>query len=223
MGPNNQPPMNPTPPMASHNFSFLNIRLYRRQLWRSVDPLDAWVTFPTRSYPTTRSRYLERATQVRRIGRRKNRQWEGESTSCGLRRHLSAGTRTCITEDDAFTDTLREAMSISRRASSRVRSTAKPVLQEAPILPSHRTPRLLPFLLYYLISTPPVLSQHAKIDRVILISSLGYIKNSIFFEPTSSFLVDSIFTYLSTSTITRQVQQTKIPIVILRHISQPHL
>ena len=123
MGPNSQPPMNPTPPMASHNSPFLNIRPYRRQLWRSVNPLDAWVTFPTRSYPTTRSRYLERATQVRRIGRRKNRQWEGERTSCGLRRHLSAGTRACITEDDAFTDTLREAMSISRRASSRVRST----------------------------------------------------------------------------------------------------
>ena len=53
MGPNNQPPMNPTPPMALHNFSSLNIRLYRRQLRRSVSPLDAWVTFPTRSYPTT--------------------------------------------------------------------------------------------------------------------------------------------------------------------------
>ena len=55
----------------------------------------------------------------------------------------------------------------------------EPVLHETPILPSRRTPRPLPCLLYYLISTPLVLAQHAKIDRVIrviLISSLGYIK-----------------------------------------------
>ena len=108
MGPNNQPPTNPTPSVAhSHGLAqllfaaILNIRLYRRQLWRSVNPLDAWVAFPTRSYRTTNEPpRLDPLDEGRTDkGKGKVRAVDSDDTR-------QPGPESVSMEDDAFTDTL---------------------------------------------------------------------------------------------------------------------
>ena len=152
--------------------------------------MDAWVAFPTRSYPTINEpprldpldegRTDKGKGKVRAVDSDDTHQPEPESVSM---------------EDDAFTDTLRETMTVSRRASSRIRSPdeASPSGSSNSTLTSDTTPPPCPTLLPHIHPSGSG-SEHAKTDRVILISFLWYIKKFIPFEPTSSFLVVLIFT-----------------------------
>ena len=83
-------------------------------------------------------------------------------------------------EGDAFADTLREAMTVSRRASSRVRSSneAGPSGTSTSTLTSDTAPPpFRPALLSHVHSDSG--SEQAEINRAILISSLEHIENSL--------------------------------------------
>ena len=82
-------------------------------------------------------------------------------------------------EDDAFTDALREAMTISRRPSSRVRSPDETGPSgSSNSITSDTSPPLRPASLPHIHSSGSGSGQ-AKVDRVILILSLGYVENFI--------------------------------------------
>ena len=197
MGPNNQPSMNPTPSVAHSPWPrTTSLRCYPQH---SALPAAAMAVRQSLGclgrFSDSLLPYHKRATQVGPIGRRENRQREGESTSCGFRRHSPAGAGICINggrclygypsrDHDGF-----QKGQFSHSIARRSRSFRK--LQFYPHVGHHASP-----VSHFTTSYPPSGSgsEHAKTDRVILISFLWYIKKFIPFEPTSSFLVVLIFT-----------------------------